>query len=99
MLAFLLFAGVLHVVVVAGLSVGNKSSRDALSGETKRYLFGFWTLIDEMLNSVLFLLIRLEVLVLRFEPAFGWLMALSLPEVAERNPRSWLRRMSSSCLP
>ncbi|SFF25593.1 sodium/proton antiporter, CPA1 family [Sulfitobacter brevis] len=68
-------------VVVAGLLVGSRGPRDALSEETQRYLFGFWTLIDEMLNSVLFLLIGLEVLVLRFEPAFGWLMALAVPLV------------------
>jgi len=68
-------------VVVAGLLIGNRGPRDALSDQTQRYLFGFWTLIDEMLNSVLFLLIGLEVLVLRFEPAFGWLMALAVPLV------------------
>jgi len=68
-------------VVVAGLLVGSRGPRDALSDRTQRYLFGFWTLIDEMLNSILFLLIGLEVLVLRFEPVFGWLMALSVPLV------------------
>ncbi len=66
-------------VVVAGLLIGSPGPRDALSDETQRYLFGFWTLLDEMLNSVLFLLIGLEVLVLRFEPAFGWLMAVAVP--------------------
>lgn len=68
-------------VVVAGLLVASRGPHDALSEQTQRYLFGFWTLIDEMLNSVLFLLIGLEVLVLRFEPAFGWLMALAVPLV------------------
>ena len=68
-------------VVVAGLLVGSRGPHDALSDETQRYLFGFWTLVDEILNSVLFLLIGLEGLVLRFEPAFGWLMALALPLV------------------
>jgi len=68
-------------VVAAGLLVGNRGPKDALSDQSQRYLFGFWTLIDEMLNSVLFLLIGLEVLVLRFEPAFGWLMALAVPLV------------------
>ncbi len=68
-------------VVVAGLLIGSRGPHDALSNQTERYLFGFWTLIDEMLNSVLFLLIGLEVLLLRFEPAFGWLMALAVPLV------------------
>lgn len=66
-------------VVVAGLLVGNRGPRDALSEETQRYLFGFWTLIDGLLNSVLFLLIGLEVLVLRFEPEFAWLAAIAVP--------------------
>jgi CPA1 family monovalent cation:H+ antiporter len=51
-------------VVVAGLLVGNRGPLDALSDQTQRYLFGFWRLVDEMLNAVPFLLIGLEVLVL-----------------------------------
>ncbi len=79
-------AGKLHMsgpiaVVVAGLLIGNRGRLDALSEETKRYLFGFWTLIDEILNSILFLLIGLEVLILRLDPSFGWLAVLSVPMV------------------
>jgi CPA1 family monovalent cation:H+ antiporter len=66
-------------VVVAGLLIGNRGPDDALSDQTQRYLFGFWTLIDEILNSVLFLLIGLEVLVLRFDPSFGWLAIAAVP--------------------
>lgn len=68
-------------VVVAGLLIGHRGPHDALSDETQRYLFGFWTLIDEILNSVLFLLIGLEVLVLRLDPSFGWLVAVAVPLV------------------
>ncbi len=60
-------------VVVAGLLIGTHAPRDALSDETQRHLFGFWALIDEILNSVLFLLIGLEVLVLRLDLSFAWL--------------------------
>jgi Na+:H+ antiporter len=79
-------ASMLHMsgpiaVVVAGLLIGNQAPRDGLSDETQRYLFGFWTLIDEILNSVLFLLIGLEVLVLRLNPSFGWLAAAAVPLV------------------
>jgi CPA1 family monovalent cation:H+ antiporter len=79
-------AGKLHMsgpiaVVVAGLLIGNRGRDVALSDETQRYLFGFWTVIDEILNSILFLLIGLEVLVLRLDPSFGWLAALSVPLV------------------
>ena len=68
-------------VVVAGILIGNRGPLDAMSDETQRYLFSFWTLIDEILNSVLFLLIGLEVLVLRFELSFVWLAAASVPLV------------------
>ena len=68
-------------VVVAGLLIGNKGPGDAMSDQTERFLFGFWTLIDEILNSVLFLLIGLEVLVLRFNPTLLWLAALAIPIV------------------
>ena len=39
-----------------------------MTDTTKRYVTTLWTLIDEILNSVLFLLIGLEVLVLTFAP-------------------------------
>ncbi len=68
-------------VVVAGLLIGGRGPRDALSDETQRYLFGFWTLIDEVLNSVLFLLIGLEVLVIRFSPDFAWMALIAVPLV------------------
>jgi monovalent cation:H+ antiporter, CPA1 family len=68
-------------VVVAGILVGNRGPLDAMSDETQQYLFSFWTLVDEILNSVLFLLIGLEVLVLRFDASFAWLAAASIPLV------------------
>lgn len=79
-------AGRLHTsgpiaVVVAGILLGNRGPRDAMSEETQKYLFGFWTLIDEILNSLLFLLIGLEVLVLRFDPDYGLLAAVAVPLV------------------
>ena len=55
-------------MVAAGLLIGDRGPRYAMSERTQTYVFGLWTLIDEILNSVLFLLIGLEVLVLRFEP-------------------------------
>ena len=50
-------------VVVAGLFIGNRGVKYAMSEQTRDYVLTFWTLIDEILNSVLFLLIGLEVLV------------------------------------
>ena len=66
-------------VVVAGILVGNRGPKDALSDLTQRYLFGFWTLVDQILNSILFLLIGLEVLVLRFDAAYLPLSLAAIP--------------------
>ena len=51
-------------MVVAGLFIGNKGMKYAVSGTTRDYIKKFWSLIDEILNSVLFLLIGLEVLLI-----------------------------------
>ena len=51
-------------VVSAGVLVGNQGRRLAMSERTEGYVSALWTLIDEILNSILFLLIGLEVLVL-----------------------------------
>ena len=50
-------------MVVAGLFIGNRGIKYAMSENTRDDVLTFWTLIDEILNSVLFLLIGLEVLV------------------------------------
>ncbi|MCJ8517939.1 CPA1 family monovalent cation:H+ antiporter [Pseudorhizobium tarimense] len=68
-------------VVVAGLFIGNRGPQRAMSDLTQRYLFGFWTLVDEILNAILFLLIGLEVLVLRLDASLGWLPLLAIPIV------------------
>ncbi|HDR9769732.1 TPA: sodium:proton antiporter [Burkholderia cepacia ATCC 25416] len=49
-------------VVVAGLFAGNHGTMKTVSGQTGEYLSMFWEIVDEMMNSVLFLLIGLEVL-------------------------------------
>ncbi len=68
-------------VVIAGLFVGNRGAKTAMSEETRRYLFDFWTVIDEILNSVLFLLIGLEVLIVQIDASLGWLAVASVPLV------------------
>jgi CPA1 family monovalent cation:H+ antiporter len=55
-------------VVAAGLLIGEHGTRSAMSEKTSTYVLALWTLIDEVLNSMLFLLMGLEVLVLRFAP-------------------------------
>jgi CPA1 family monovalent cation:H+ antiporter len=51
-------------MVVAGLLIGNQGMTYAVSDNTRDYVEKFWSLLDEVLNSVLFLLIGLEVLVI-----------------------------------
>lgn len=66
-------------VVAAGLLIGDRGPRYAMSDRTQTYVFALWTLIDEILNSVLFLLIGLEVLVLRFEPTALFFAVATIP--------------------
>lgn len=68
-------------VVVTGVMIGNRAAAQAMSDTTRRYLFNFWSLIDEILNSVLFLLIGLEVLVLRFDVSLVPLAMAAIPIV------------------
>ena len=56
-------------VVVAGLFLGSRGAKYGMSEQTRRYVFGVWEVIDYALNSVLFLLIGLEVLVMHFDVA------------------------------
>lgn len=63
-------AGHLHVsgplaMVVAGIITGNKTRYEALSDRSRDYLAKFWELIDEILNAILFMLIGLEMLVIK----------------------------------
>lgn len=68
-------------VVAAGLVIADRAPRDAMSDRTQHYVTSLWTLIDEILNAVLFLLIGLEVAVLRFQPAALLLGVLAVPIV------------------
>lgn len=50
-------------MVVAGLLIGNHGRRFAMSERTRQHLDTFWELIDQILNSLLFVLIGLELLI------------------------------------
>ena len=66
-------------MVVAGLFIGNRGVKFAMSDQTREYVLTFWTLIDEILNSVLFLLIGLEVLVVAAGGNYFWIGLLAIP--------------------
>ena len=58
-------------IVVAGLIVGHDTMRGtAMSERTEEYVDRFWELMDIMMNAILFVLIGLELLVIRFDIVF-----------------------------
>lgn len=54
-------------MVVAGLLIGNKGKEHAMSDTTAEYVDKFWELIDEICNTILFVLMGLEIFLVRFE--------------------------------
>lgn len=67
--------------VAAGLLVGYRAPRDAMSERTETYVSALWTLIDEVLNAILFLLIGLEVLVIEHPQSYALVAVLAIPIV------------------
>ena len=79
-------ASALHIsgpiaIVVAGLIIGNKGRKYAMSDKTREHLDNFWELIDEVLNAMLFVLIGLEVLVLTFNTQYLLAGLIMIPVV------------------
>jgi len=68
-------------MVVAGLFIGNQGRSFAMSDTTRERLDDFWELIDEGLNSVLFALLGIEVLVLPFTPQYLLAGVIAIPAV------------------
>lgn len=71
-----LLATRLHVsgplaMVIAGLVIGNHGRALAMSDKTRAHLDMFWELLDEILNTVLFVLIGMEALVIPYSPSVG----------------------------
>ena len=67
-------------MVIAGLLIGNQGTSLAMSETTRMHVETFWELVDEILNSVLFLLIRLKIVFLlqhsSYEIAYPLLIGL-----------------------
>ena len=69
-------------MVTAGLMVGNNTVRQtAMSEITESYVDKFWELIDILLNTILFVLIGMEMLVLTFDGKFILAGLLAIPIV------------------
>jgi Na+:H+ antiporter len=68
-------------VVTAGLLLGSRGRRFAMSQRTKEHVDAFWTMIDEVLNTVLFLLIGLQFLAIPARPRVVVAGLLTIPIV------------------
>jgi CPA1 family monovalent cation:H+ antiporter len=67
-------------MVTAGLYVGNDTVRATTMSEiTESYVDKFWELIDILLNTILFVLIGMEILVLTFEGSYIIAGLLAVP--------------------
>ena len=66
-------------VVIAGLLIGNKGTRLAMSETTRDHVHKFWSLLDEIMNSALFLLIGFEVFALSISGNVVALMIIIIP--------------------
>jgi CPA1 family monovalent cation:H+ antiporter len=58
-------------VVGAGLLIGDAHSRTVMSETTQLYLKSFWTLVDELLNALLFLLLGLQLFTVPWRPTLA----------------------------
>lgn len=54
-------------MVVAGLLIGNKGKAHAMSDTTAEYVDKFWELIDEICNTILFVLMGLQIFLISFD--------------------------------
>lgn len=78
-----ILAQLLHVsgpiaVVVAGLIIGAVSHKDAMSDETKHHVSVFWEGLDGILNSILFMVIGFEVLLIGWNPSLALVGGLAI---------------------
>ena len=69
-------------MVTAGLIVGNDTVRgSAMSEITESYVDKFWELIDILLNTILFVLIGMEILVLTFDMHYLIAGVIAVPTI------------------
>ena len=65
-------------MVVAGILIGNRG-HGALTARKREHIDAFWEFIDEILNAVLFMLIGLEMMVLKIDLAVAAVAAACVP--------------------
>ena len=86
-------------VVSAGLCMASPSPRFGIKSETRTMLVGFWSLLDQIMNTLLFLLVGLQILGLVITPielvplafavplaVFARLLSVALPLLLTQQP-------------
>jgi CPA1 family monovalent cation:H+ antiporter len=68
-------------IVAAGILIGNHGRKYAMSAASRERLDDFWELVDEILVAVLFVMIGLELLKLRFDATYAWAAVFAVPAV------------------
>jgi CPA1 family monovalent cation:H+ antiporter len=66
-------------MVMAGLFTGSRSRAQTMSSNTELYVDKFWELIDVLMNAILFVLIGLEILTLKFNSIYLLAGILAIP--------------------
>ena len=67
-------------MVTAGVMVGNDTVRESSMSEiTEQYVDKFWELVDVLLNTILFVMIGMEILVLTFDGKYILAGVLAIP--------------------
>ncbi|MEM6883682.1 MAG: sodium:proton antiporter [Verrucomicrobiota bacterium] len=86
-------------MVVAGLLIGNQGRSLAMSDSTREHLDTFWTLIDEILNALLFVLIGMELVIVDWEFSYfglglaGILLVLACRWISISFPLTLMKRV------
>jgi CPA1 family monovalent cation:H+ antiporter len=65
-------------MVIMGLFVGNYKSKTAMSDHTQEYVHKFWTLLDVILNAILFILIAFVLVVIDFKSIYFVIGVISI---------------------
>lgn len=68
-------------IATAGIVIGTRARHQAMNAETRENLDTFWELIDEILNALLFALVGLQVVALKFHGTYFVAALAMIPAV------------------
>lgn len=80
-LAHLLHISAPLAMVFAGLFIGSRGKKYAMSQTTELYINKFWELIDVLMNAILFVLIGLQLMVLEYNKQYLLIGLLVIPAI------------------